>query len=46
MKWEQSGAVNIPVVPEFVWEAFLGIHGTIWGFRGDSPILAREPATA
>jgi Domain of unknown function (DUF4386) len=27
------------VIPEFVWEAFLGIYCAIWGFRKDSPIL-------
>jgi hypothetical protein len=37
--WDQSGAVNILVVPEFIWEAFLGIYCAIWGFRKDSPIL-------
>jgi hypothetical protein len=30
----------ILVIPEFIWEAFLGIYCTIWGFRRDSPILA------
>ena len=38
--WDQTGAVNILVVPEFIWEAFLGIYCAIWGFRRDSPILA------
>ncbi len=42
--WDQSGAVNILVVPEFVWEAFLGIYCAIWGFRRDSPILSARPA--
>jgi hypothetical protein len=27
------------VIPEFIWEAFLGIYCAIWGFRRDSPIL-------
>jgi hypothetical protein len=31
------------VVPEFIWEAFLGIYCAIWGFKRDSPILSREP---
>ena len=48
--WDSSGAVNILVVPEFIWEAFLGIYCAIWGFRRDSPILApsarSEPAYA
>ena len=38
--WDQSGAVTLLVVPEFVWEAFLGIYCAIWGFRRDSPILS------
>ena len=37
--WDQTGLVNILVVPEFIWEAFLGIYCAIWGFRKDSPIL-------
>ncbi len=39
--WDQSGVVSILVIPEFVWEAFLGIYCAIWGFRRDSPILSR-----
>ena len=38
--WDQSGAVNVLVIPEFIWEAFLGIYCAIWGFRKDSPILS------
>jgi hypothetical protein len=38
--WDQSGVVSLLVVPEFLWEAFLGIYCAIWGFRPDSPILA------
>ena len=41
--WEQGSAVSLLVAPEFIWEAFLGIYCAIWGFRRDSPILAREP---
>jgi hypothetical protein len=37
--WDPSGAVNVLVIPEFIWEAFLGIYCAIWGFRKDSPIL-------
>jgi hypothetical protein len=33
----------LATVPEFIWELFLGIYCTIWGFRRDSPILS--PAT-
>jgi hypothetical protein len=28
------------VIPEFIWEAFLGIYCAIWGFRRDSAILS------
>ena len=38
--WDQTGLVNVLVVPEFVWEAFLGIYCAIWGFRRDSPVLS------
>ena len=31
---------SILVIPEFIWEAFLGIYCAIWGFRRDSPILS------
>jgi Domain of unknown function (DUF4386) len=37
--WDQTGLVNVLVIPEFIWEAFLGIYCAIWGFRKDSPIL-------
>ena len=40
--WDQTGLVNVLVVPEFIWEAFLGIYCAIWGFRRDSPILAPQ----
>ena len=33
---------GIATVPEFVWELFLGVYCTIWGFRRDSPILSRS----
>lgn len=38
--WDQTGLVSVLVVPEFIWEAFLGIYCAIWGFRRDSPILS------
>ena len=38
--WDQTGPVSLLVVPEFIWEAFLGIYCAIWGFKRDSPILA------
>ena len=46
--WWDAGT-TIPaflVIPEFLWEAFLGIYCAIWGFRRESPILspaARRP---
>ena len=35
-------------IPEGVWELFLGIYCTVWGFRKDAPILSEgdEPETA
>jgi len=41
--WEQTGPVSLLVVPEFIWEAFLGVYCAVWGFKRDSPILSREP---
>jgi Domain of unknown function (DUF4386) len=40
--WDQTGLVSLLVIPEFIWEAFLGIYCAIWGFRRDSPILRPE----
>jgi Domain of unknown function (DUF4386) len=37
--WEQTGPISLLLIPEIVWEAFLGIYCAIWGFRKDSPIL-------
>ena len=31
---------SIMTAPEFLWELFLGIYCTIWGFRRDAPILS------
>ena len=44
--WEQTGLVSLLVIPEFIWEAFLGIYCAIWGFRRDSPILSGTRAPA
>jgi hypothetical protein len=50
-EWWETGS-TIPglfVIPEFIWEAFLGIYCAIWGFRKDSPILRpawRDSASA
>jgi len=41
--WDQTSAMSLLVIPEFIWELFIGIYCTIWGFRRASPILSREP---
>ena len=45
--WDAGSTIPaILVIPEFIWEAFLGIYCAIWGFRRDAPILspaARRP---
>jgi hypothetical protein len=33
------GLQGIATAPEFLWELFLGVYCTIWGFRRDAPIL-------
>src|SRR6188472_3399025 len=42
--WDQTGAVSVLVVPEFVWELWLGIYAAVWGFRASSPILRDDHA--
>jgi hypothetical protein len=42
--WDQTGAVSILVIPEFVWELWLGIYAAVWGFRASSPILRNDDA--
>jgi hypothetical protein len=38
--WDAGGTVqSLATIPEFIWEAFLGIYCAIWGFRKDSPIV-------
>src|SRR5918994_3224086 len=38
--WETGSTIpSLFVIPEFIWEAFLGIYCAIWGFRKDSPIV-------
>ena len=38
--WDAGSTVpSILVIPEIIWEAFLGIYCAVWGFRKDSPIL-------
>src|SRR5918992_633112 len=41
--WWEMSTVMILVLPEAIWELFLGFYCAIRGFRRDSPILAREP---
>jgi hypothetical protein len=31
--WDPAGAVNVLVIPEFLWELSLGIYAAVWGFR-------------
>jgi len=40
--WDQTGLVSLLVIPEFIWEAFIGIYCAIWGFKRDAPILRPE----
>jgi hypothetical protein len=37
--WDQTGAVSLLVIPEFLWELLLGIYAAVWGFKASSPIL-------
>ena len=34
------GLNAIATIPEALWELFLGVYCTIWGFRKDSPVLS------
>ena len=36
------GLQGIATAPEFVWELFLGVYCTIWGFRREAPILSES----
>jgi hypothetical protein len=29
-------------IPEALWELFLGVYCTVWGFRPDAPILRAD----
>jgi len=45
--WDAGSTVpSLMVIPEIIWEAFLGIYCAIWGFRRDSPILRPEARRA
>jgi Domain of unknown function (DUF4386) len=35
---------SIGTAPEFLWELFLGVYCTVWGFRRDAPILSGSVA--
>jgi hypothetical protein len=38
--WDAGGTVqSLATIPEFIWELFVGVYCTIWGFRKDSPIV-------
>ena len=37
--WWEVSTVQILVLPEAIWELFLGFYCTIFGFRRDSPIV-------
>jgi hypothetical protein len=39
--WDQTGAANVLVIPEFIWEAFLGIYCAGWG-SGEIPRFLRQ----
>ena len=41
--WKAGSAARVLVVPEAIWELFVGFYCAIRGFRRDSPILSREP---
>jgi hypothetical protein len=32
----------IATIPEFLWELFLGVYCSVWGFRRDAPILSES----
>ena len=39
--WDAGSTVPaITVIPEFLWELFLGIYAAVWGFTRVSPILS------
>ena len=41
-----SGALQgFATIPEALWELFLGVYCTIWGFRRDVPILSQSAKT-
>lgn len=41
--WDAGSAASVLVVPEAIWELFVGFYCALRGFRQDSPILSSEP---
>ena len=41
--WDAGSAASVLVVPEAIWELFVGFYCALRGFRQDSPILSHEP---
>ena len=37
---EPGSFQGLATIPEGLWELFLGVYCTIWGFRRDAPILS------
>jgi hypothetical protein len=35
---------NLSALPEAIWELFLGVYCTVWGFRSDASILSESSA--
>src|SRR3954447_3442725 len=35
---------GLATIPEALWELFLGVYCTIWGFKRDAPILSQDAA--
>jgi hypothetical protein len=33
---------GVATIPEALWELFLGIYCTVWGFRREAPILQTD----
>jgi hypothetical protein len=44
--WWEPTSVAFLVIPEFLWELFLGIYAAVWGFRKDAPILSARRTMA
>ena len=43
---KQGTLQGLATIPEGLWELFLGVYCTIWGFRPDAPILSESGSTA